>query len=99
MWEGQYIKINDLDGKRKFFLLKLKKWYILVKRNELSLCHKLKFSNSFIFAISLYKPVIVWTLIIWAYGIHSLKYLSITTLGCKDIVIRKSEFVAKSQFL
>ena len=31
--------------------------------------------------------------------IHSLKYLRFTTLGCKDIGIRKSEFVAKTQFL
>ena len=26
---------------------------------------------------------------------HSLKYLRSTTLGCKDIVIRKAEFVTK----
>ena len=31
--------------------------------------------------------------------IHSLKYLRSTTFGSKDIVIRKSEFVAKTQFL
>ena len=31
--------------------------------------------------------------------IHNLKYLRSTTLGSKDIVIRKSEFVAKTQFL
>ena len=31
--------------------------------------------------------------------IHSLKHLrSTTSLGCKDIEIRKSEFVAKTQF-
>ena len=28
-----------------------------------------------------------------------MKYLSSTTFGCKDIGIRKSEFVAKTQFL
>ena len=31
--------------------------------------------------------------------IQSLKYLRSTTLGCKDIGIRKSEFVPKTQFL
>ena len=29
---------------------------------------------------------------------HSLKYLRSTTLGCKDIAVRKSEFVAKNKF-
>ena len=32
-------------------------------------------------------------------SIYSLKYQGSTTLGCKDIGIRKSEFVAKTQFL
>ena len=31
--------------------------------------------------------------------IHRLKYLRYTTLGCNDKGIRKSEFVAKTQFL
>ena len=31
--------------------------------------------------------------------IHSLKYLKYATFGSKDIVIKKSEFVAKTQFL
>ena len=30
---------------------------------------------------------------------HSLKYLRSMTLGCKDIRIKKSEFVTKTQFL
>ena len=30
---------------------------------------------------------------------HSLKYLRSTTLCCKDLGIRKLEFVAKTQFL
>ena len=30
---------------------------------------------------------------------HSLKYLRSTTLGCRDIWFRKSEFVSKTQFL
>ena len=29
----------------------------------------------------------------------SLKYQSFTTLGCKDVGVRKFEFVAKTQFL
>ena len=31
--------------------------------------------------------------------IHGLKYRRSTALGCKDIGIRKFEFVAKTQFL
>ena len=31
--------------------------------------------------------------------IHGLKYLGSKKLGCKDIEIRKFEFVAKTQFL
>jgi len=30
---------------------------------------------------------------------HGLKYLKSTLLGCKDIGIRKLEFVAKTQFV
>ena len=33
------------------------------------------------------------------YKIHSLKYLRSMALGCKDIGIRKFEFVAKTQIL
>ena len=36
---------------------------------------------------------------IWSNKIHRLKYQGSTTIGCKDIEIRKSEFVAKTQFL
>ena len=43
--------------------------------------------------------MIFQTQIIWSNRIHSLKYLRSTTFGSKDIVIRKSEFVAKTQFL
>jgi len=43
--------------------------------------------------------LIFQTWIILSNRIHSLKYLRSTTLGCKDIGIRKSEFVAKTQFL
>ena len=38
-------------------------------------------------------------LIIWSNNIHTLKYQRSITLGCKDIAIRKFEFVAKTQFL
>ena len=55
---------------------------------ELRVCHKLKFSNLFIFP-TWCKPSLI----------HSLKYLRSTTLGYKDFRIRKSEFAAKTQFL
>ena len=43
--------------------------------------------------------MIFQALIIWFNRIHSLKYLRYATFGSKDIVIRKSDFVAKTQFL
>ena len=66
---------------------------------ELSLCHKLKYSNLYILKNWCDKPLIFQIQVIWSNRIHSLKYLRSTTFGFKDIVIRKSEFVAKTQFL
>ena len=42
--------------------------------------------------------MIFQTQITWSNRIHSLKYLRSATFGSKDIVIRKSEFVTKTQF-
>ena len=66
---------------------------------ELSLCYKLKFSNPYIFTTGWRRSLIFQTYIIWSNRIHSLKYLRFTTVGCKDIRIRKYEFVTKTQFL
>ena len=43
--------------------------------------------------------MIFQTYIIWSNRTHSLKYEKSTTLKSKDIGIRKSSFVAKTQFL
>ena len=64
----------------------------------MSLCHKIKFSNPFFLATWWLKPFILQTKIIWSYTIYSLKYLRSTPWDCKDIEIRKSKFVAKTQF-
>ena len=64
-----------------------------------SLCHKQNFSNPNNFAIWWWKPMTFQTLIVWSNRIYSLKYVKFMTLGFKDIVIRQSEFVAKTQFL
>ena len=66
---------------------------------ELSLYHKFSCCKTYIFAALWSKPLIFQTYIIWSNIIHSLKYLRSSTLGCNDIEIRKSEFVAKTQFL
>ena len=71
----------------------------LILRYELSLCVKLKYSNSYTFGTRCCKPLIFQIQNIWSNRIHGLKYLRSTTFGSKDIVIRKSEFVAKTQFL
>ena len=66
---------------------------------ELSLWNKIKYLNLNIFRTRCCKPLIFQTQIIWSNKIHSLKYLRSATFGSKDIVIRKFEFVAKTQFL
>ena len=58
-----------------------------------------KFSNPFVFATWRCKHLIFQIKIIWSNIIHSLKYLRSTTLGCEDIWNRKSELVAKTQFI
>ena len=36
---------------------------------------------------------------LWYFKLKKLEISKVTTLGCKDIGIRKSKFVAKTQFL
>ena len=52
--------------------------------------------KSYIFLTWWRKPLIFQTIIIWSKMIDSLKYLRLPTLKCKDIGIRKSEFVKKN---
>jgi len=82
---------------KKFTEYKYKKFRGFLK--ELSLWNKIKYLNLNIFRIRCCKPLIFQTQIIWSNKIHSLKYLRSATFGSKDIVIIKSEFVAKTQFL
>ena len=65
----------------------------------MSLWNKIQYLNLNIFRTRCCKPLIFQTQICWSNRIHCLKYLRSTTFGSKDIVIRKSEFVAKNQFL
>ena len=76
----------------KIFLLNL-------RPKELTLCHKLWFYNPNISGTQCRKPLIFQTYIFWSNKSHSLKFQRFTTLESKDIGIRKSEFVTKSQFL
>ena len=66
---------------------------------ELSLCHKLKFSNPNNFATQCRRPKIFQTMNFVRSNNVSLKYKRPTPSDCKDIGIRKFEFVAKTQFL
>ena len=84
---------QEIDSRKLFKSLKSN------RIKELSFCHKLKSSDSNIFESLGCKTLIFQTQIILSISINSLKYLRSTTLGYKDIVIRKSEFVAKIQFL
>ena len=74
------------------FLCNFKKMKSLLKP---LLWHKLKFSNPYIFATWWCKPLIFQ---IWSNSIHNLKYRRSTPLGGKDVGIRKSKFVTKTQF-
>ena len=73
--------------------------YLFHLSKELTLCHKLWFSNPNIFRTQCRKPLIFQTYIFWSNKSHSLKCQRFTMLESKDIGIRKSEFVANSQFL
>ena len=66
---------------------------------ELSLCNKLWFSNPYIFRFQCRIRLIFQTISSVRSIDISLKYQRFTTLGFKDIGIRKSEFVAKNQLL
>ena len=66
---------------------------------ELSFCPKLWIYNPYFFGTQCRTSLIFQTYIIWSNRIDSLKYLRFTTLESKDIRLRKSEFVAKTQFL
>ena len=59
----------------------------------------IQFCNPYISATGWCKHLIFQIYIIWSNNIHSLKCQRSTTLGCKDIAIKKFEFVAKTQFL
>ena len=86
---------NFIKSKLKIFIY----WCIYDVTKELSLRNKIKYLNLNIFRTRCCKPLIFQTQIIWSKRIHSLKYLRSATFGSKDIVIRKSEFVTKTQFL
>ena len=73
----------------------LSKWGL----KELSLFHKIKYSNANIFATWWCKPLIFQIKIIWSNRITSLKYLRSTTLDCSNIRIRKPEILAKPQLI
>ena len=73
--------------------------YFKTVSKELSLWNKIKYLILNFFRTRCCKPSFFQTQIIWSNRIHSLKYLRSATFGSKDIVIRKSEFVVKTQFL
>jgi len=80
---------------KQFYLIDL----VIYLRKELSLCHKLWFLITYIFGTKCRKPLIFQTYIISSNRSHSLKCNRSTTLESRDLGIRKSELVAKTQFL
>ena len=84
------------QNKPKFVYFQIIIWSSAINRIES--WPDIKFSNSYIDGIihRLYNPLNFKTRIICSNKIHKL-YQRSTKLGCKDIGIRKSEFVAKTQ--
>ena len=74
-------------------------FFLFLDVKELSLCNNLKYLNPYIFATGWFEALMFQNKIIQCKRINSLKKLRSTTLGTKDIGIRKSGFVAKTQFL
>ena len=72
-------------------------WVTLAK--ELSFCHKLSFSNPYIFVTRWWRPLIFQTINSVRSNNHSLKYQRFTSSDRKVIGIRLFEFLAKTQFL
>ena len=68
----------------------------LLVREELSLCNKLWFSNPYIFSTQCCRPLIFQTMNYVRLSNPSLKYQRFTPTGCRDIGIRKFDFVAKN---
>ena len=80
LWEENPLIVTPVENQ----LTNNKTWINRRIKKILSLCHKLWFSNVYIFAFQCQR---------------SLKYKRFTQLGCKDIRIRKFEFVTKTQFI
>ena len=93
----EYIKANrfkkQLDLKQMSVIKFVPITCLLFSTNELTLCHKLKIPISLQSDISVnlsYFKVRLFD--------HNSQF-EITTMGCKDIGIRKLEFVTKTRFL
>jgi len=69
------------------------------KTKDLSLCHKLIFSNPLIFATWCCRPLIFQTIISVRLNNLGLKNYRFTPVSYKDIGIRKYKIVTKTQFL
>ena len=69
---------------------------VFSRQKELNLWNKIKYLNLNIFRTRCCKPMIFQTFIT---EFLVLNIIMPATFGSKDIVIRKSEFVAKTQFL
>ena len=69
----------------------------LFQKKDFSLGHTFKSANPYIFGTVWFNPVIFQTYNVCSNRIPILKYLMSTTLVWKDIGIRKSEFVKKTQ--
>ena len=66
---------------------------------EMIFCNKLKFFNPYIFSTRRRRPLIFQTINSVKSKSLNLKCRRFTSSGCKDIGIRKSKLVVKTQFL
>ena len=91
---------NRIEPRKFKLLFEIENSWIkkyLFQMKEFCLGHTLKSANPYIFGTGWCNPAIFQTYIIWSNRNPILKYLKSTTLVWKDIGIRKSEFVKKTQ--
>ena len=109
-YENSCAQIRATDFWLETLLVQMNFWticlFVLIKtskrlngwkhsQKELSLYHKFRFSDLYIFAIQYRRPFIFQTMNYIGPINLSLKYQRFTPSGCKDIEIRKFEFVTK----
>lgn len=85
--------------KYKKFLLNEMQSFLFPKCKVIEVCHKLRYFNPYIIATKYRRSSVFQTIKSIGSKYLRLKYQWCIPLGCKDIEIKKCEFVEKTQFV